>query len=134
MLQLKYTVLLVRGVVEREQKKVRLSETVEEINYLNSIQLQTAILESELVVCRSGYSSLMDLVTMNKKALLIPTAGQTEQEYVAHYLGEKGLFTWSSQDEIDLERDVERAFSAVPSSLQFEELKEDYLGTFLENC
>lgn len=42
------------------------------------------IAESETIICRSGYSTLMDLHLLNKKKLLlIPTPGQTEQEYLA---------------------------------------------------
>lgn len=47
--------------------------------------LQTA----DLVICRSGYSTLMDLAVLGKKALLVPTPGQTEQEYLAQYLHRK---------------------------------------------
>lgn len=44
---------------------------------------------ADLVICRSGYSTLMDLAFAGKKALLIPTPGQTEQEYLAKVLAEK---------------------------------------------
>ena len=45
-----------------------------------------------MVICRSGYSTLMDLVALNKKAILIPTPGQTEQEYLGRHLMEQGVF------------------------------------------
>lgn len=45
--------------------------------------------KSELVICRSGYSSVMDLCVFAKKALFIPTPGQTEQEYLAKLLSEQ---------------------------------------------
>lgn len=40
---------------------------------------------SEFVICRSGYSSIMDLTVLKKNAVLIPTPGQPEQEYLAKY-------------------------------------------------
>ena len=39
----------------------------------------------------------MDLLTLGKTALLIPTPGQTEQEYLACRLTKKGWFTTVSQ-------------------------------------
>jgi predicted glycosyltransferase len=47
---------------------------------------------SKIVICRSGYSSIMDLMESGRSAILIPTPGQTEQEYLAGYLGKKGWF------------------------------------------
>jgi UDP-N-acetylglucosamine:LPS N-acetylglucosamine transferase len=58
---------------------------------------------SEHIICRAGYTSIMDLAVLRKKAMIIPTPGQTEQEYLAGYLAEKGLFLACSQDELDLE-------------------------------
>lgn len=52
--------------------------------------LQKALQEAALVVCRSGYSTLMDLAATGNRALLIPTPGQTEQEYLARHLEKKG--------------------------------------------
>ena len=49
----------------------------------------------------------MDLVVLGKKAILIPTPGQTEQEYLAHYLAQQGLFVVQSQDQIVLEKALE---------------------------
>ena len=43
---------------------------------------------SEFIIARSGYSTIMDLVTLERNAILVPTPGQTEQEYLAHYMHE----------------------------------------------
>jgi predicted glycosyltransferase len=64
---------------------------------------------TDFIVCRSGYSTIMDLVYLKKKALLIPTPGQTEQEYLADYYKRENLFYSVSQDSLDLERDIEIA-------------------------
>ena len=79
------------------------SEHVEVVSYLTSKDLNDVLLASKVVVCRSGYSSIMDLTALGKKALLIPTPGQTEQEYLAQYLAEQQLFVSQHQDAIDLE-------------------------------
>lgn len=53
-------------------------------------ELKQLILCADKIICRSGYSTLMDLHLLNKKKLLlIPTPGQTEQEYLAIYWKEK---------------------------------------------
>jgi UDP-N-acetylglucosamine:LPS N-acetylglucosamine transferase len=41
-----------------------------------------AIVEADLVVSRNGYSTLMDLKTLHKKAVFLPTPGQPEQLYL----------------------------------------------------
>jgi len=61
-------------------------------------QLQSLVAASKYVVCRSGYSSIMDLVLWQKNAVLIPTPGQYEQEYLAQYLSDKKWFYSINQD------------------------------------
>ncbi|MDD4645276.1 MAG: hypothetical protein PHY99_04730 [Bacteroidales bacterium] len=56
------------------------------------------ILEAREIFCRPGNSTLCDLISLGKSATLIPTPGQTEQEYVAQHLQEQGLFTVCKQD------------------------------------
>ena len=60
------------------------------INFAFGEELKSLILNSEKIICRSGYSTLMDLHVLNAKNLiLIPTPGQTEQEYLAGYWEKK---------------------------------------------
>ena len=54
--------------------------------------MQNAIQKSELIICRSGYTTLMDLIKLKKKAVLIPTPGQPEQEYLAAYMQQQNYF------------------------------------------
>ena len=56
------------------------------------------------MICRAGYSSIMDLVALRKSALLIPTPGQTEQEYLANYHLNQGNFHSQKQANFDLEK------------------------------
>lgn len=65
-------------------------------------ELQPLMQRAGTVVCRSGYSTLMDLVALQKKAILIPTPGQTEQEYLARQLAERGIFLTSDQKGFEL--------------------------------
>ncbi|MCW5907890.1 MAG: hypothetical protein KIS94_08530 [Chitinophagales bacterium] len=60
-------------------------------------ELNKIIAASEFVVARSGYSTIMDLVKLKKKAVFVPTPGQTEQEYLAGVLHEKRIAFCDSQ-------------------------------------
>ena len=60
--------------------------------------------KSKVVVCRAGYSSIMDLVDLGKQDILDPTPGQTEQEYLASYHLEQGNFYSQIQSEFDLKK------------------------------
>jgi predicted glycosyltransferase len=72
------------------------------VRHLEHLQFEQALLQADKIVCRSGYSSIMDIFVLGKTALLVPTPGQPEQEYLASYLSEKGWFSCVSQKELDL--------------------------------
>lgn len=71
-------------------------------SHKSSLELEDLILRAKLIVCRSGYSTLMDLCQLSAKALLIPTPGQTEQEYLAEYLAKQKICPWLSQADMNL--------------------------------
>ena len=80
-------IILVQGKVEAEQKVSKVGK-VTVYNYMSTEELQEYILKADKIICRSGYSSIMDLHALDKlqNATLIPTPGQTEQEYLAEYI------------------------------------------------
>ena len=63
--------------------------------------MKEIIAASENIISRSGYTTIMELVSMGRTAMIIPTPGQTEQEYLAEYLSEKGWFDTIAQKEIN---------------------------------
>lgn len=79
--------ILIRGT----NKKSKLDfGKIRTIDFISGNDLAELIVDSKKIICRSGYSSLMDLYLLNKKdMILVPTPGQTEQEYLAHYWTEK---------------------------------------------
>lgn len=91
------------------KKPRKLPENVRWFGQLESKRLAGLIKRTRLVISRSGYSSIMDYHAMSKKALLIPTPGQYEQEYLADYHVEKGHFHCVKQSELQLEKDLEKA-------------------------
>lgn len=99
----KMKVLLIRGVIEDETKTHK-NENITIINFLKSDLLEKFINESKLIVCRSGYSTIMDLCAMKKKAFFIPTPGQYEQLYLAKLLKEKAIAPFCSQDKFTIKQ------------------------------
>jgi UDP-N-acetylglucosamine transferase subunit ALG13 len=80
-------------------------------SHLDAKDLNTAISQSELIICRSGYSTVMDLAKLDKKAILIPTPGQTEQEYLANYYMSKNLAFTQNQKEFNLDLAIQKSKS-----------------------
>ena len=90
---------------------VDMPEHIRYKTHLNAPQLTGLLNESALVVCRSGYSTLMDLAVMHKKALLIPTPGQSEQEYLGKRLHTQGVCLCQKQSSLNLQKDIPDAFN-----------------------
>lgn len=63
------------------------------VSHIDTNTLQFLLQKTPMIYCRSGYSTLMDLSILQRKAVLIPTQGQTEQEYLAEY--NKSRFSYS---------------------------------------
>jgi len=92
---------LVRGVISNDQAPY-INEKVEVVNYMLAEQLQLAFSESEVILSRSGYSTIMDLAKLEKKAFFIPTPGQFEQEYLANRMDELNIAPFADQDNFEL--------------------------------
>lgn len=93
--------LVVRGKPNSKENLIN-TNTIQYANHLTAHELQEAILSSKIIIARSGYSTVMDLIKLNKHAILIPTPGQTEQEYLAKYLSEKNWFLYAEQNNISV--------------------------------
>ena len=72
-------------------------------SHQNTKDFKRLIEDSEIVICRSGYSSIMDLSILQKEAVFIPTPGQTEQEYLAIYHSKVSNTKFINQDDFSLE-------------------------------
>ncbi|MBK9177319.1 MAG: hypothetical protein IPM46_13500 [Flavobacteriales bacterium] len=66
-------------------------------------ELADAMMDAQLIVSRSGYTTLMDLAALGRSALIIPTPGQREQEYLGELHRQTGRFVVQRQEAIDLE-------------------------------
>lgn len=83
--------ILIRGTTH-SNNRVKPKENLIVYDMCDAKQLQSLISACKYVVCRSGYSSIMDLINWKKDAVLVPTPGQNEQEYLAEYLANKKWF------------------------------------------
>lgn len=92
--------LLVRGIVNDTSQHKSIGN-LQIKNFLLSQELQEAIEQSNTIICRSGYSSIMDLHMLDRKAILIPTPGQTEQEYLGQRAQDSGKHTCILQNDIE---------------------------------
>lgn len=96
-------ILIVRGVVEEEQIWKN-NKNLSIVNFMQSKELEDSINKSELIIARSGYTTIMDLAILEKKAFFIPTPGQYEQEYLAKRLKSLGIAPFCKQEKFKLER------------------------------
>ena len=94
---LELNVLFVRGVGE-SRPTIANTKNITFRNLLSGNELRDALMAAELIICRAGYSTLCDVVALKKRAVIIPTPGQTEQEYLAERLDCRFGFRSFSQD------------------------------------
>jgi len=99
-------VLFVEGT-EQAQPPAHIPSHISWHNRVQGDALEQAIRQARIIICRSGYSTLMDLVALQKKAILIPTPGQTEQEYLGNSLHKQGIFYSTQQNGFDLQATLE---------------------------
>lgn len=130
-------ITLVRGLTIAENLQT-IPSNVTIINYLTAHRLFAYLQAANLVICRAGYSSIMDLVTLSKRAILIPTPQQTEQEYLAMHLKNREQFKGIVQSNFNLSELID--WSCKSNELIEVEKKTDedlmskYLNVFVSNC
>jgi uncharacterized protein (TIGR00661 family) len=92
--------LLIQG--KPDSPYLNQSSNLEVKSLISSGELQQLLHPDTLIIARPGYSTLMDMSVLgHKKMLLIPTPGQTEQEYLAKILSQKfGVSTFSQTDDV----------------------------------
>lgn len=100
--------LLVRGITEGNTEYKSDGE-INIVDYLKADELGKVIHQSEIIVSRAGYSTIMDLASLSKKAILIPTPGQTEQEYLAKMLHDKKICFTVNQNKLNLKTAIKES-------------------------
>ena len=83
-------------------------KNVEIYNHVSRKKQNELLNRAKLIICRSGYTTVMELTALNKIALLIPTPGQTEQEYLAKYYKKTGLFNVAEQKKLNISKEIKK--------------------------
>lgn len=92
------------GTARQESERCRI------LTYASTEEKELLMNRARFIICRSGYTTMMELAELKKhRALLIPTPGQPEQEYLAEYYERQGWFHSRRQDLLDLAADVQNA-------------------------
>lgn len=86
----------------------RINDKIQLHSHLNSVELNNLIANSRYIISRPGYSSIMDFAVLGKKAIFIPTPGQTEQEYLAQRFHKMKCHLLMNQNEIDLQTALQK--------------------------
>ena len=103
------TAFLLRGLPGNSTIIKPNANTLQIQNHLPAAVLNEVLLQSKIILSRSGYTTIMDLAKLQKKAVLVPTPGQTEQQYLADYLHKKSLFYTVQQTNFFLDDALEKA-------------------------
>lgn len=118
-------VIFIKGVIEKLQT-IEVIKNVTYYNFMNSTELETTFNESNHIVCRSGYTTVMDLAKLNKKAFFIPTPGQYEQEYLAKKFDKEGIIPSCKQEKFKIEKlskiDYYKGFTNYSKKITWKEL------------
>ena len=102
------TATIVRGL-PGEKDIIPSTNTIHFYNHLSSEELNNEAMKAEFIISRSGYSTVMDIAALRKKSILIPTPGQTEQEYLGDHLMKKQFSFCLDQNSFSLLKNVEEA-------------------------
>lgn len=118
-------VIFIKGVIEKLQTIEKI-KNITYYNFMNSTELETTFNESNHILCRSGYTTVMDLAKLNKKAFFIPTPGQYEQEYLAKKFDKEGIIPTCKQEKFKIEKlnkiDFYKGFTNYSKKITWKEL------------
>lgn len=97
--QLPGKTLIVRGTPNQDTTPF-VPENCTIVNHLSNDDMRKAFAVSQYIVSRSGYTTVMEILSWQKKSILIPTPGQTEQEYLGQELRQKNYaYTFAQECE-----------------------------------
>lgn len=117
--------IVIKGIIEPEQNVIKTGNTTF-YNYMTTPELEQTFAESELVLCRPGYTTIMDLAKLCKKAFFILPPGQYEQEYLAKKLKRSNTVPFATQDNFKIKNlakaDMYKGLKSVECSIKWKDL------------
>ena len=132
LMEYKGPVVLVRGLPS-ESEQIELPANIIVYNHLIADLLNQIASEASVIISRCGYSTVMDLAVLKKKNILVPTPGQTEQEYLAKYLMKMNFALCIDQKKFSLRSalDLSRNFNYQFTQFSIENYLEQALDDFI---
>ncbi len=108
-----------------EEKKKQTQGNITLISHADDEEMAALISSAPLVISRPGYSTIMDLSVFGKKAVFVPTPGQTEQEYLAMRLKKSGCCHYEEQKSFDLTRAIREVekYTGLPKTTDSDHLE-----------
>lgn len=97
--ELKWKKVFILGNTKEDKYFFDEKNNIEVFSFLSWKERIKKFKNAEVIISRAGYTTIMDLVELEKKAILFPTPKQTEQEYLAKYLWEKKYFIYAKENE-----------------------------------
>lgn len=127
-------ILLVRGK-PGSNEKLDLPANITVHNHMEGADLEKALNSAEFIISRPGYTTVMEIAALQKPSLMIPTPGQTEQEYLGRYLMRRGLVYCVRQEKFSLPSSITQAvafpftpFAVTPN--MFDVVLDDFLHRY----
>ncbi len=114
--RLSLNICILRGKPGSKQT-LKQTQNLKIYNHASDKQIINLMNASDLVLARSGYSTIMDLVVLNQKACFVPTPGQTEQEYLARLMKDRGWFNYEDQESFDITNILSTSNAYAPPKL-----------------
>ena len=103
LIRLEKSAILLRGMRHQPIEISGFSPSyIHQVSHLEVNAFSQVLKQAGLVISRSGYSGIMDYIALGISAILVPSPGQSEQEYLAGWLSEKGWFRCMTQDNLNL--------------------------------
>jgi uncharacterized protein (TIGR00661 family) len=81
---------IISGKIDGKAEKKSPQPSIRFYGHLPSSEMLSLIDNHQYIIARPGYSTLMDMYFINKQLIMVPTPGQTEQEYLAEYNAKRG--------------------------------------------
>lgn len=131
-------IIIVRGKPGEVSNFPQAPTGVECHNHLDTKTLESVAINSRYVLCRPGYTSLMDMVKLKKKMILVPTPGQGEQEYLAEYFQKNKYAPAILQQQFSLQHALTLAHNfpyvlADVTTNRYEEIVAEFINSLLLN-
>lgn len=104
---------------------------LEIFSFMSRAGLSELLEQTEIVISRSGYTTLMDLAKTGHRAILCPTPGQYEQIYLADRLGELQQCVYCRQESMDVAKALEDVLKIHPIGSGAGVVKDDVLARLM---